>query len=795
MKNKKIEYAGERVHLAWPEDGGAFPGRVTLDGVTLIGPAAPWLCCELGDGTRATPCRVAETDVRLSRRGGAWRLEMSKLGWRGSDGRLLDAFQLALRFECWPDGTTFVNAFFLVESTEAPEIASLALEIPLDLSGYPELAWGFLARPRRHHDSTDIQSAAPERFLPRGGDRRFDGQLLPQVSFDLAATDRAAAHVECFVEAHSTLTGRPEACRTEILWTNGQPRLRWSFHVGRGGAHGRPWQWRNQFGWLVAAAPTRRRLPPLRMFQYFDNYQRYPTDRQMDKIVATGADVLVLHENWRMDAQNGGVPYDAVRLRQLVARAHAAGLRIALYIRGNEHAAVEEACDWYGAFLKPGDGLYMDFGSPLSRTRPPDENAPGGHVLYRSHYLAMRQRRRLVGSNGVLFSHTGPSFSAVGMTGGLVDGYVAGEGERGVMVRDRRHHAYFSAASSVPGSMWTAAFPEYGTAAMVPFLAVTGQFPHVPLGTQFYSSSLTHPREPGINDRYLRPLWRLWGLLRGCRDLAVFNDYNGTGAGRCDAPSTGFSMLATADRRSALLLLANFDGAPREGRVAIDWPRTGVAPTAGWRLAPGFDAPGDPLPLATVGGEFTASLPAHGVAGWLLTSEPEAWRDALAAYAQPYPPQDAHDCAWLEAIGTQRRLRETPPPWPEVWMRVAVQNLSTPYEESLWWDLFDNAMELGTLDDAGAFRHLRWITRHGLADVQPDRPDYIWPGHASPWIPLRPLAPAGARLAVRSIHLGEPFYSFIDVTLSPTASCDSAAYTLTFYNELEPQREVLHWRV
>ncbi len=87
--------------------------------------------------------------------------------------------------------------------------------------------------------------------------------------------------------------------------------------------------------------------------------------------------------------------------------------------------------------------------------------------------------------------------------------------------------AYFSGFNAVCGTMWTAAFPEYGTSAMIPFLASTGQFPHSPLGTQLPTSSLVHPPEPGTNDVFLRALWRLWGLFHDERDITVGNEHNG----------------------------------------------------------------------------------------------------------------------------------------------------------------------------------------------------------------------------------------------------------------------------
>jgi hypothetical protein len=383
--------------------------------------------------------------------------------------------------------------------------------------------------------------------------------------------------MEFFVEGHSTLSGLIDGCSSSVTWEDGQPVARWDFQKPAYSHHAeRPWQLRNQIGWVVTPPPTKRALPPLRMYHYFSNQRRYPTPDCVRKMAAAGADALVIHECWRSDVINGGVPHDPQALRAAIAAAHECGMRVALYVRGNEHAEVEEKTDWFPRLLeRDRDGLYMDFGGACGLITPPNVDYVGGRIHFRGWYLAARERRGRVGDYGLVFAHTGPAFSAVGMTGGLVTGYISGEGERGLMTRSRRHHSFFSCSGVVPGTMWTAAFPEYGSPAMVPHLAATGQYPHVPLGTQWETSSLSHPDEPGTSDRHLRPLWRIWGLFAGERDVAVGTWDNGFAGVSTDSDLTGWYAMRARDG-ALLVVVSNFSPERRTAGVEADTAALGI---------------------------------------------------------------------------------------------------------------------------------------------------------------------------------------------------------------------------
>ncbi len=83
-----------------------------------------------------------------------------------------------------------------------------------------------------------------------------------------------------------------------------------------------------------------------------------------------------------------------------------------------------------------------------------------------------------------------------------------------------------------------------------------------------------------------------------------------------------------------------------------------------------------------------------------------------------HPEPDAFDKVWLDGVAEQRLLREEPPAWKKVWMSVTVPNLSTPYEESLWWDLFAVHVALCEKGAQGGYREIGYgqQIREGVLD-------------------------------------------------------------------------------
>ena len=71
--------------------------------------------------------------------------------------------------------------------------------------------------------------------------------------------------------------------------------------------------------------------------------------------------------------------------------AHAHGLRVGLYVRGNEHGIRERHAEPLRPFLRRNfDGIYMDFGSPMCFMGK-EEEAPGGRLHFREYHRMTRR--------------------------------------------------------------------------------------------------------------------------------------------------------------------------------------------------------------------------------------------------------------------------------------------------------------------------------------------------------------------------------------------------------------------
>ena len=477
--------------------------------------------------------------------------------------------------------------------------------------------------------------------------------------------------------------------------------------------------------------------------------------------------MLAIHECWRLDAQNDGVPADEKRFREIVEFAHARGIRVCPYIRGNERSVIEHGTDWFRKYLKYDfDGLYMDYGGPFHFFIPADENFLGGRINFREHYINNLERRKVIGKNGVLLSHTGPYFSALGMTGGVVDGYVSGEGERGIMIKSRDDHAYYAMTAACGSTLWTAAFPEYMSPRIVPALAATGQSPHSAIGLASYSSSLAHPPTPGINDVNFRPLWKLWRLMKGEKNLQIFNDYNCAGVFPQKEELSHYMMISGG---KAVCIFANFTDQPLTVIPQINWKKTSFIPKGKLVLCqPDTVTPGKAEKFT--GKSFT--LKPYGVAA-LCSGKID-----YSEYEKPYPELTAEGKEYLAEIEKQRLLRE-PSEKADWFIRSESPKSETQnsYEESLIADLHNNRVMLGKFED-GKFVEITELKKE------------------SPWVRMKPLLGGGVhKLAVRTFHLpdNEPFYSFIKVQLSKDGK--DVTRDIIYLNDLESDRSCINFMV
>ncbi|MBE6362519.1 MAG: hypothetical protein E7054_02585 [Lentisphaerae bacterium] len=777
-----------KITVGFPAEAGGLPGMVTaLEGdgrETVLFGNGNWLLeAELENGLILRPFAKAD-NVRIydDEDDGATHVDFINVTFKDQNGREYPEYLLTLRHEFYPDGVAFTNMVFFVRDIHSTGISRFELKAKPDFSTFDDLRWCFRERPAVI-DGTLI-TAQTERFIEPGKDRDFKA-LLPMASFNLTREFAPQLYMELFMEGHSTLSNKREDAESSIKWDGLSPEISWKMQK-------RPFprpiinQIRNQWGWAIKSAPTERFQPPYRMYHYFDNYERYPSDEVVAAVIAAKCDVFVMHENWRMDTQNDGVPFDAAAFEKLRDALHANNIRLAVYIRGNEESVTMRQVSWFKHLLKYNfDGLYMDYGSPYCHTLSPNELYCGGRIPFRSHYHIMRKLRQQIGPDGVFYSHTGPSFSALTM--GFMSGYVSGEGERGLLIRGRKEYDYFSMSSMGIGTLWSAAFPEYASPEIVPYIASSGQYPHNNLGEQFLSSSLVHPRVPGINDQSFIPIWKLWSIVRNERNLRIVNDYNSCGVFAKNMDDGHYIFISNRGNM-ALAIFSNFKNETREIDTSIDFEKTGFSVDSFNKTV-----------LLNGKAEKVSSAPEklllapYGVAGILFTSPMLDANTLLQSYLAPEAPLSALGKAYLERVAEQRKLRNEVRNWKETFLRVEVPEMSpTPYEDSMTVDLFNNSFAFGYIDDKGKFNHLCWIDRNGV-NQEHDGKANLYAGDSAPVIRLNDFNFKGrVQLALYSTHASGdmPFYSFCYAWLSSTAD-GKDAYKLEFLNDLEPDRAYL----
>ena len=736
----------------------------------------------LENGRRFRP-DISGADARLVRESDCERLVFAKVPWKECcSGDILADVWLGLDHRLYREGAFFTTAVIHGETANPPLIREFTLTESYDFTGYDQVRTRSFPRTGMYANK-DMQSVEWKRFSEMGEAQLFEGNLLSLVNFYASRDSGEALCGEMFLEGANTLSssGDLHETKSEIQWDRGRVFVKWYFQT-RTHRRNRPCQWRNRWGMMIAPPARERKLPPQCIYQYIDNYQHYPDTAELQEILRSGCTLLVIHSNWRRDAKNGGIPYDPVRLVQLIEACHRHGIRVALYMRGNEREMLDNQCDWFDLYLQRDfDGLYMDYGSAMGNDSPPDEDYPGGCVNFLRHYLNLRRLRERVGYGGVLISHTGAAFSALALP--LIDAYISGECERGLLMESRRAHSFYTMAAAATGTLWSAAFPEYGTLKIIPFLAAAAQAPHIPLGMQFVSSSLHHPPVPGINDQVFRPLWKLWRLFAREHDVQVFNDYNSSSIFHSDRTESGHYLMISKDRRHMLLVVASFG--IQSALVTLNWDALGLKAEdfKAWRLRPNMRTPGIEEPMEDK--ICRCDFEEYPVNGFYFSRDNVCFEE----YRQNYPALSPAGEAFLEMIRAEKSLHENFAAGKTLYLKIAIDNsFCTMLEESNYFDLYENVLELVRLD-GGKTVKIGEIGREGFVEKNST---LLLPGDTSPPVALHEIdgIGPGCRLGIRSIHFGAPFYSLIDLLLSR----DGKNYRrLRFLNHIEKDRAMITW--
>ncbi len=784
-----ITFENDVIEVDFASECGGLPSRIAVkypEGtLTVFHTETSPLVIKLADGRIVTPFLPENYPVLIQEKTELKRYHFDRLGFRDQYGKTVEGYYLSLRYEFYDDGTTFVQSFFISENYENPAgINSFKYEFPLDFSDFShvEIPYGVDA---------SLASRSGEENIPFHS--YTEKGIKQNFNFNCKRKNGLGGYFEIFMEDARSLDHTEENKATEIKWNGNSPCISWEFQ-SKEAAPDRCFVWSslNSWGWLFTAPPKMRRNPPLRMIHVIDYFlHRIPAPRLVKLIADQGTDVVILHEEWRSDVEGMAFPHDREKLQAFIDEAHKHDIRVCLYIRGNtELTTDEDYCDWFPLYLRQDyDGLYADFGGAL--------NIPHRQHI-KQHYLKYRRIRENIGRHALYFAHCGRLSCGIGLTGNLIDGYTSGEGESGSLGKDRFLHECLSGSFLTTGSFWTAAFPRYGHKAMLPFMASTGQPPHIPLGHQYHTSSLAHPMCPGLNTLALRPLWKLWALFRDTRDVEIYNDFNCVNVFTKDDPEkTGIYLMIDKKRAVALLILSNFDSETRNVKVKINWAATGFSPDnkETYLFTPDENSPGKALLQIPDLKEYSVTLPSCSCAGF-LTGSSSAMPGRITEFEKPYPALSPEAEEHLADVKKQQELRKGDSEagrYP--FIRVYVPTTHIPFVcGRAFYTIYH---EIGLLDENFNFTRRGYLTLDGFSETAPSDDKLLWSLASSPWLDLRKIFPEGGhlKLGIRSWSplMKDTFHSLIEVTRSPVPEETAQAVKLIFYNEIEPQRGLFHF--
>jgi hypothetical protein len=300
--------------------------------------------------------------------------------------------------------------------------------------------------------------------------------------------------------------------------------------------------------------------------------------------------------------------------------------------------------------------------------------------------------------------------------------------------------------------------------------------------------SLSHPKIPALIT-FARPLWKLWELFDGIEDIRAYTTQNTQGLFLTDEAGAGVSMMV-APNGDALLIVANFSDSARDIHLRLDKQKINWKPGRfasllncnqhrAWAQATNSI---DPL---------TIQLEGFGVGGLLIVRDREAWARKLARFSRPYVAATENERrAYHRQLAKNRADRFEPPEWRKCYLKVSIPNWPNNYEDSIWFDLFDNTVELLNLTASKKPVRIGYLTRRGLRPTLPDKKDYILPGTATPWIPLSGIP--CMRKAGPPIQLGLAtrrgkfeFYSFVKAAISPQPKFCEETRELVYNNDID----------
>jgi len=417
---------------------------------------------------------------------------------------------------------------------------------------------------------------------------------------------------------------------------------RFTWTLGNGGSKLKaPWHYHNRMAMGLGAAVTgkpKSNVVGHRVFHWvnwLDTRNWYPSNEQIDKMIALGGTMLILHHEWMRQRGSNGHPhadYAVVRnheeMVRTIARAHAKGMRLGLYMRGVEMYGLKakffpKYCrrDW--------DGIYVDWHGAACRSYHDSRFAPdpnfadfhfspkGTHVPAREYFLFAKELRDIVGPGGFLIGHQGTMNPGV-LANLCFDAYLPGESASDHdMFSDVDNAVYKGMMGGGVCMPWTLDSPFYRSPEGAAKMAAWGFYPHIVLG-------LGPPRTKDIFScepddpvyAQILPYWRVLSKA-DAENLTVFNLPAQNVVAMTSSNPACRGLVYKEGKDAYLVIVANLGKQPAKTQLVL---KTDVLGMSGrYEVARIDSATGQMHPCGESQGALTTSeLPPWGIEGFKL---------------------------------------------------------------------------------------------------------------------------------------------------------------------------------
>ncbi len=362
----------------------------------------------------------------------------------------------------------------------------------------------------------------------------------------------------------------------------------------------------------------------------------YPTNAQIDTMVADHGTMLILHHEYMLQRGTNGHPHadygvarDHAEMVRCIDYAHRKGLRVGLYMRGVEPYALQTG--WFDKYCKRNwDGIYVDWHGPQAVSWHDNRYAPepalgdkhysrrGTHVPARDYFLFTKRLRETVGPKGFLIGHQGTFNSGV-LSNLCFDAFLPGEaGSDRRMLSSLDEAAYKGMLGGVACMPWMLDLPLYRNAEGAAKLAAWGLYPHLVTGIRArHTKGLTLPIDPAapIYD-FVQPYWRVLAKV-DVEDLRAFNSPAVNRRVVASSDTSVRSMVYKARDGRILVIAANLRKESGQATLRLDTGALGMEGT--WQVRRIDSLTGQTEPAGTSSGELqTSKLSAWGIEGFLL---------------------------------------------------------------------------------------------------------------------------------------------------------------------------------